>query len=64
MDISFAHCHGGGEFEPHHCTFFLCVFFFFFFFFFYQLIYLFIDIHAIHNHFQTNLVAEYRFNDI
>ena len=50
-------------------TFFVCVFFFFFFFFFsilffYQLIYLLIDIHVIHNHFQTNLVAEYRFNDI
>ena len=40
---------------------FVCVFFDFIF---YQLIYLFIDIQVIHNHCQTTLVGEYRFNDI
>ena len=60
VDGSFAHCHGGCEFEPHHCTF-LFVFFRFY----SLLIYLFFkDINVIHNHFQTNLVAEYCFNDI
>ena len=58
VDRSFAHCYG--ELEPHHCTF-LRVFIRFYF----LLINLFIDIiHIIHYHFQTNLVAEYRFNDI
>ena len=52
---SAVHCHGVCEFDPHHCTFFR---------FYISLINLLIDIHAIHNHFQTNLVAEYRFNDI
>ena len=60
VDISFAHCHGGCKFEPHHCTF--CGFFFDFIF--YKLIYLSIDVHVVHIYFQTNLVAEYLFNDI
>ena len=60
---SFAYCHGGCEFEPHHCTF-LCAFFFSILYFVNLFIYLFIDVHVIQKHFKTNLVAEYRFSDI
>ena len=61
VDGLLVHCHGNSEFESGQCTLLFFLFFVFVFDFTFLLIYLFRDI--IHNHFQTILFAEYRFND-